>query len=104
MVLKSLISLLVLLLLSSQALDLQAALTPDPDDDILATEDNEYLPVVTDHRLRAAPADELPVYCRLNAGASGPLPIVAHDTLFTHCQPFLSFFADPLCVLMSFQC
>jgi hypothetical protein len=43
MVAKIITTLLILLSLSSQLDDIQAASTPDPDDDIFALQDNDYL-------------------------------------------------------------
>ena len=69
MALKSLVCLLVFALLASRADDLEAAATPDPYDDVLAAQDNEYLPVATDHRLKVgAWAFGSATTCRLVTG------------------------------------
>jgi hypothetical protein len=105
MVLKSVTHLLILLLLLSYLDDLQAASTPDPNDDILAAEDNEYLPVVRDARLRTELDDEAsPSQGRLNATASDRSTFASRPVLLAHGSPFLTLVPDPLSVLMSFQC
>ena len=103
MALKSFVFLLVLALLSSRADDLRAAATPDPDDDVLAAQDNEYLPVATDHRLRIGPNDDTSVGTP-KAGISDQLPLAssAAASLPSKPAPFLP--RDPLSSLMSFQC
>ena len=105
MVLKCVTHLLILLLLLSYLDDIQAAGTPDPNDDILAAEDNEYLPVVRDARLRTELDDEAsPFHGRLHATARDRSTVASRPVLPAHGSPFLTLVPDPLSVLMSFQC
>jgi|SRR5262245_50496300 len=103
MALKSFVFLLVLALLSSRADDLRAAATPDPDDDVLAAQDNEYLPAATDHRLRIGPNDDTPVGTTM-AGISDPLPLASSAALSLPSRPATFLSRDPLSILMSFKC
>jgi len=104
MAIKSLICLMILGLLSSRADDLQAAATPDPDDDILAAQDNQYLSVVPGARLKTFQDAEWRMYAGLNVRANGSLAIASGGILLTQAVPFLSLYTDPLYVLVSLQC
>jgi hypothetical protein len=60
MISKSFTVLLVLLVFSVRADDIAAAATPDPDDDVLAAQDNDYLPAARLARTRAAQEQKTP--------------------------------------------
>jgi hypothetical protein len=104
MVVKFITHLLIVLLLSSQLDDIRAAATPEPIDDVLAAQDNDYLSIVRITTPKVAPNGD-PWVCQVpTALASGPPASLSAPGMPTHALPFLALFADPLYVLMSFQC
>src|SRR5215471_18741018 len=66
MISKSFTALLVLLVLSVKADDIAAAATPDLDDDVLAAQDNDYLPSVRAERRKVAAEENTPYSFELN--------------------------------------
>ena len=95
---------LVFLVFSAWADDIWAAATPDPDDDILASQDNDFLPSVRREQFKAPPEDEVPIAYGLKCTtgcASAEVPSLVQF----HCKAsFPPFIADVLRTLMSFQC
>jgi hypothetical protein len=104
MTVKIITHLLIVLLLSTQFDDIRAAATPDPVDDVLAAQDNDYLSTVRISTPKLAPNAGLPCHHGLHALASGSPAIASALALLTHALPFLALFPEPLYVLMSFQC
>jgi hypothetical protein len=103
MILKIITHLLIILPLSSQLDDILAASTPEPDDDILAAQDNDYLPAIHRIKLKESPNGELPFHHGLTARVSGS-PALASAALLASAFSLLLLFSDPLYVLMSLQC
>jgi hypothetical protein len=101
MVLKIITPLLILLSLSSQLDDIQAAATPERDDDLLAAQDNDYLVAVKDDGTKTEPNNEVPAHNGQNASVNDPSKFTA---VLAQRDPLLSYFLNPLYVLMSFQC
>src|SRR5215813_2103544 len=101
---KSFIALLVLLLLSVRADDITAAATPDLDDDVLAAQDNDYLPGVRSERTKAAADENTPHSFELNVPTSRPRASTPTIARIPHssASPWLS--ADLLYCIMSLQC
>jgi hypothetical protein len=104
MFLKHFTFLLILALLSARVDDLQAAATPDPYDDVLAAQDNTYVAVVYDARLRTSLDAEWPMYRGMKARASGALTTASAGDLPALAVPFLTLYPNPLYVLASLQC
>jgi hypothetical protein len=104
MILRSLGSFLILVVLLGRADDIVAADTPDPNDDILATQDNDYLPAVPAIRPNSTVAKRLPLLYGLNAQTSGCRAVTSTVVRlpFPNPSPWLG--ADPLYSLMSLQC
>ena len=104
MISKSFTALLVLLVLSTRADDIAAAATPDLDDDVLATQDNDYLRAVRPHRPKAPAEEDTPFSFRLNVPASSPSAASPTIAWFPHSSssPWLS--ADLRSSIMSLQC
>jgi hypothetical protein len=94
---------LILLVLSTPVDDIVAAGTPDPDDDIFATENNNYVPAVREGRGRPIAGEETPLY-GFNDQTSGCTVIT--PTTFRHPNsticPWLG--VDLLYLFMSVQC
>jgi hypothetical protein len=104
MISKSFTAILVLLVLTVQADDIAAAATPDHDDDVLAAQDNDYIPAVRPERPGAAPEEVMPYSFGLNASASGPSAGSPGIVRLPHSSPFPRLSADRLYSLMSLQC
>jgi|SRR5262245_43278684 len=104
MISKSFTALLVLLVLSAWADDIAAAATPDSDDDVLAAQDNDYLPAVRPERPRAASNEVTPFSFGLNVPASCPSAVSPTTVRPPHSSPSPWLSADPLYSLMSLQC
>jgi hypothetical protein len=104
MTLKIITHLLIILPLSSQLDDILAASTPDPDDDILAAQDNDYLPAIHRTKSKVSPDGELPFHRGLTARVSDSPALASAAALLVHVSSFLLLFPNPLYVLMSFQC
>ena len=104
MISKSFTVLLVLLVLSVQADDIAAATTPDPDDDVLAAQDNDYLPSARSGRPKAAVEENTPNPIGLNVPASSPRAVTSTMAWLpsSGSSPWLS--ADLLYSTMSLQC
>jgi len=103
MISKCITASLVLLVLSVRADDIAAAATPDPDDDVLAAQDNDYLPAARLARTRAARQQETPFPFGLNVPATSP--IAAYSAMgLPHASPFLWLRGDLLYSFMSLQC
>src|SRR5262249_5673133 len=96
--------LLVLLVLSVQADDIAAAATPDPNDDVLAAQDNDYLRAVPSQRPKAPAEEDTPFSFRVNVPANSPSAATPTAAWLPHSgsSPWLS--ADLLCSIMSLQC
>src|SRR5262245_12671088 len=98
MVPKIVTTLLILLPLSSQWDDIQAAATPDPEDNILALQDNDYLATDRATGIQSQPDAEsfasllVGFSCDLHTSSSSPLSCTKRSYLFGN---------DIICVLMS---
>ena len=95
---------LVLLVFSAWADDIWAAATPDPDDDILASQDNDFLPSVRREQFRATPEDEVPIaygFKCTTGGVSAEAPTLVQPPSNATFPPII---ADLLHTLMSLQC
>jgi len=104
MIPKSFACFLGLLVLSVPADDITAAATPDLDDDVLAAQDNDFLPAARSERPKAAAEEDPPYSFGLNFPASSPSagsPTIAWLPRSSP-SPWLS--ADLLCSIMSLQC
>jgi hypothetical protein len=104
MILKILTHLVIILPLSSRWDDIQAAATPDPDDDVLAAQDNDYLPAIHNAKPKVSPNAGPPFHRGLNVRVRGSRGTASDTAWLAHALPFLSLFPDPLHVLMSLQC
>ena len=104
MISNSFATFLVLLVLSTWADDIAAAATPDPDDDILAAQDNDYLPVVRPARPRAALAEAMPFAFGMNVRVSRPRAATPTLAWLPHSSPSPWLSADLLYSIMSLQC
>jgi hypothetical protein len=104
MISKSFTCFLVLLVLSTWADDLAAAATPDLDDDVLAAQDNDYLPAVRLERRKVAAEENTPCSFGLNIPVSSPSAVSPTIAWRSHSSssPWLS--ADLLYSIMSLQC
>ena len=104
MILRSHRFFLILLVLSTPVDDIVAAGTPDPDDDIFATENNNYVPAGREVRGKAMAGEERPLLYRLDVPTSSPS--VASPAIFglpdASRFPWLS--TNPLYFFMSLLC
>jgi hypothetical protein len=101
---KSFTCFLVLLVLSVQADDIAAAATPDLDDDVLAAQDNDFLPAARSKRPKGA-AEEDPAYCfGMNFPASRPSAGSPTIAWLPRSSPSPWFCTDLLCSIISLQC
>lgn len=98
MIAKTLAGILALAVLSTRADDIAAAATPDPDDDVLAAQDNDGLPAVGRQRPRVTPAETTP--CSLGVR----LPTRGRSALSPTAVRIPRLGADLLYALMSLQC
>jgi hypothetical protein len=97
-------SFLILLVLAVPADDIVAADTPDPDDDIFATQNNNFLVAVRAHRGRPAEGEAPPLLCGLDAQTSGCSAITPAIVRLLYPNRFPWLLADPLYYFMSLQC
>src|SRR5262245_23637801 len=104
MISKSFTSLLVLLVLSVQADDIAAAATPDLDDDVLAAQDNDYLPAVRPERLKAVAEADTPFSFGLKVPASSPSAVTPTISWLLHSRLSLGLCSDLLYSIMSIRC
>ena len=96
--------LLILLLLSSCLDDIQAAASPDTDDDILAMQDNEYLPAVCQYQTRRVSGAGAPFAGWLDTLASDPRTASTAMSSLGRFKPSSWLGLNILYVIMSFQC
>jgi hypothetical protein len=101
---KSFTALLVLLVLSVRADDIAAAATPDLDDDILAAQDNDFLPGARSERPKAAAEENTPNSFGLNVPARSPRASTPTIARLPHSSPSPWLSADLLYSIMSLQC
>jgi hypothetical protein len=103
MVFRSHSFLLILLVLSTPVDDIVAAGTPDPEDDILATENNNFVPAVREGRGRPITDEETPLHGSndqaIDCSAVTPTTFRLRNS---NCFPWLG--ADLLYFFMSVQC
>ena len=77
-----------LLLLSCHLDDWSASVTPDPDDDVLAAENNDFLPSVCQHRPKCSQPDDGP-------SGSCPLALVHLAASMPGTRPVSSLSLEP---------
>ena len=104
MISKSFTALLVLLVLSVQADDIAAAATPDLDDDVLAAQDDDYLPAVRAERRKVAAEEIAPYSSELNVPVSRGSAKTPTISWFPHSSPSPWLSADLLYCIMSLRC
>ena len=102
--LRSLTAILILLVMSTRADDTIAAYTPDPDDDILATQNNNYRPAIRAVRGRPVVEEEMPFLNGLDAQTSGCSAVAPTIVGLPYPQQSPWSGADLLYSFMSLQC